>query len=145
VPIEIVEATPADLGVLCELERDVPGSEADPDLLPDAMRAGGVIIARSDGAIAGFVLFAPWFFGRMLVARVSVARDHRRKGIASLLLQHVMKRAGSAGLFISTNRSNTGAQRLYEKLGFERSGEIDNIDAGDPELIYFAKAGNSTG
>ena len=30
-------------------------------------------------------------------------------------------------------------QALCEKLGFVKSGWIDNLDEGDPEIIYFKR------
>jgi hypothetical protein len=32
-------------------------------------------------------------------------------------------------------------QNLCEKLGFVRSGCIENLDEGDPEIIYFKRMG----
>jgi ribosomal protein S18 acetylase RimI-like enzyme len=125
-----------DLEALLELERDVPGFESDPDLLPSALRSGVAFVAREHGAIVGFLLLAPWFFGRLFVSRLSVGRKDRRRGIGSLLLGDAMVRAGDADLFISANRSNATAQSLYLKLGFEPSGIVENLDEGDPELIY---------
>jgi RimJ/RimL family protein N-acetyltransferase len=43
------------------------------------------------------------------------------------------------GLFTSTNQSNIAMQRLCESCGFERSGIVENLDEGDPELIYFKR------
>jgi ribosomal protein S18 acetylase RimI-like enzyme len=135
-PIEVSEATPADLRALRDLERDVPGNESDPDTLPDALRSGRALLAREHGAIVGFVVFAPWFFGRRLISRLAVRREDRRRGIASLLLTDAKERAGDEDLFISANRSNVAAHSLYEKLGFEPSGIVENLDDGDPEVIY---------
>jgi ribosomal protein S18 acetylase RimI-like enzyme len=40
-------------------------------------------------------------------------------------------------LFTSTNESNIIAQKTYEANGFVRTGYIENLDEGDPEIIYF--------
>jgi hypothetical protein len=40
-------------------------------------------------------------------------------------------------LFTSTNESNIPMQQLCERLGYARSGLIENLDEGDPEIIYF--------
>ncbi len=39
-------------------------------------------------------------------------------------------------LFTSTNASNGAAQRLFASAGFVRSGQIEHLDEGDPELVY---------
>jgi RimJ/RimL family protein N-acetyltransferase len=40
-------------------------------------------------------------------------------------------------LFSSTNQSNDAMHKVYEANGFTKSGLIDNLDEGDPEIIYF--------
>jgi hypothetical protein len=34
-------------------------------------------------------------------------------------------------------------QNLCEKLGFARSGIIENLDVGDPEIVYFKRLSES--
>jgi hypothetical protein len=45
-------------------------------------------------------------------------------------------------LFTSTNLSNLPMQSLLAKRGYKLSGVIDNLDPGDPELVYFKFVGN---
>jgi hypothetical protein len=40
-------------------------------------------------------------------------------------------------LFSSANLSNVAAQRLFVRAGFIESGRVENLDPGDPEVIYF--------
>ena len=76
------------------------------------------------------------FFGHAFVALLAVRPEARRRGVASVLVGHVEAVCGSDRLFTSTNASNAAMQRLCDALGFERSGIIDNLDEGDPELVY---------
>ena len=39
-------------------------------------------------------------------------------------------------MFTSTNQSNLPMQRLCDRLGYVKSGYVENLDEGDPELIY---------
>lgn len=64
---------------------------------------------------------------------------HRRHGVATALMRHVESICPTAKLFTSTNESNTPMQRLCKTLGFVRSGWIENLDEGDPEIIYFKR------
>ena len=53
-----------------------------------------------------------------------VSADHRQKGIARLLINHVIeycKTTGRKKVVLSTAYDNINAQSLYEKLGFTRS------------------------
>ncbi|MGH9724672.1 MAG: GNAT family N-acetyltransferase, partial [Candidatus Acidiferrales bacterium] len=84
------------------------------------------------GAIAFHTRFFQCAFGSLLV----VAAHARRQGVASTLLEAVESQIGGKKLFASTNQSNTTAQALFQRVGFIRSGVIENLDPGDPELIF---------
>ena len=70
---------------------------------------------------------------------VSELPDKRRQGIATALVQVVEDRSSSGKLFTSTNRSNTAMRKLCDRLGFQPSGVVENLDNGDRELIYFKR------
>ena len=56
-------------------------------------------------------------------------------------MQHMEQTCTTAKLFTSTNQSNAPMQALLNKLGYRQSGFIENLDEGDPELIYFKRLG----
>ena len=61
-------------------------------------------------------------------------------GVGAALLAHCIELAGEAPkLWCTTNRSNTAMQGLLGKLGFIRSGQIDNLDENDPELVFLRR------
>ncbi|HXQ45399.1 MAG TPA: GNAT family N-acetyltransferase [Caulobacteraceae bacterium] len=93
-------------------------------------------IADIAGAPAGFALTSLGFFNRPMVELLVVAEEHRRKGIGLILLNHCEAVHTDDRIFASTNASNTAANALLAKAGFEGSGIVYNIDPGDPELIY---------
>jgi ribosomal protein S18 acetylase RimI-like enzyme len=52
-----------------------------------------------------------------------VKKEHRGTGVGEALLQHVLnfaKETGTKGVLLETGEENAVAQRLYEKMGFER-------------------------
>ncbi len=56
---------------------------------------------------------------------VAVFPQHRGKGVATTLLEALLeeaRRRGGEFLSLEVRPSNTGAVRLYEKLGFRREG-----------------------
>jgi len=58
------------------------------------------------------------------------------RGLATALMRAAELDCQSGKLFTSTNQSNVPMQRLCDRLGFVKSGYIENLDEGDPELIY---------
>ena len=77
------------------------------------------------------------FFGCDFVELLAVAASARRHGIGSLLLQQAVGLSSTIRIFTSTNRSNTRMIGLLEKEGWQFSGQLEGIDEGDPELVYY--------
>jgi ribosomal protein S18 acetylase RimI-like enzyme len=93
-------------------------------------------IADVGGVPAGFALTSHAFFYQPFIELLVVAEAHRRKGVALMLLNQCAAAHDSDRIFVSTNASNTAANALFAKAGFEGSGIAYNLDPGDPELIY---------
>ena len=68
-----------------------------------------------------------------------VARDYRRRGVGSALLEQVERLCKTQKLFTSTNLSNSSMQALLSRRGYVHSGVIHNLDEGDPEVVYFKR------
>jgi hypothetical protein len=56
--------------------------------------------------------------------------------VASALISACAADAPANKLFTSTSTSNIAARALFVHAGFEPSGMIDNLDEGDPEIVY---------
>jgi GNAT superfamily N-acetyltransferase len=91
------------------------------------------------GRVAGFAVFAPSFFGRWFIELLVVHPEHRRRDVATALVRRCGAECPEGGLLTSTNRSNAPMRRLLEGLGYEGSGYVENLDRGDPELIFFKR------
>lgn len=113
------------------LERDVTGRSA----------GGAVLLAESDGAIAGTVsvLRAGTPLARQAVddeaelRLLAVAPEARGTGLGRILVaaaQEVALEWGASSLVLDTGTRNTTAQRLYERHGFERVEGSPDLDHG---------------
>src|SRR5579872_1717444 len=100
------------------------------------LRAGHALVAERDGVLAGFAIHHRHFFQRDFLALLIVEPWCRRSGVATALLRAVEKRCAGADLFTSTNASNQTMRQALKRWGFRATGRIDNIDPGDPELVF---------
>ncbi len=97
------------------------------------------MVAPGRHANPGFrplAIFAPSFLDQWFVELLVVHPDYRRRGVATALMTHCASVCPAEKLFTSTNESNTPMRRLLSKLGYAPSGYVDNLDEGDPELIF---------
>lgn len=109
------------------------------DFLTETVRKRQCYIAREGWDVLGFAVLTREFFGQYFVDLLIVHPEQRRKGVASALMQHIERIVPTDRLFTSTNESNAPMQALCERLGFVKSGWIDNLDEGDPEIVYFKR------
>jgi GNAT superfamily N-acetyltransferase len=98
-----------------------------------------LLLARSDGRVVGSgqLRFETKENGRHRaeIAKVMVAPDQRRRGIATGLMARLESAAADAGitlLYLDTSEGPGGARALYETLGYEYAGGVPGY-ALDPD------------
>jgi ribosomal protein S18 acetylase RimI-like enzyme len=96
-------------------------------------------VAAVDGAVVGYCAITAEFFGRPFIAMLMIDPRYRRHGFGEALLICVRSKLPAGDLFTSTNASNVAMQMLLLKAGFRPSGYIDNLDHGDPEVVFHQK------
>jgi len=104
-----------------------------------ALGQGRCVVARVDGVVRGFLVTDDRFFGHTFIELLHIHPGFRRRGIAAALMRAAELDAATEKLFASTNQSNIPMQRLCEKIGFIRSGMVENLDEGDPEIFFFKR------
>ena len=107
--------------------------------LTDAVKRHECYIVREGWDVIGYAVLTQSFFGQYFIELLIIHPDRRGKGAATTLIQHIEKIVPAEKLFTSSNQSNAPMQALCEKLGFVKSGWIDNLDEGDPEIVYFKR------
>lgn len=90
----------------------------------EALKGGNALVlgvfSRGDMSIKGYGVFYH-SADQAEVNSFAIASDHRRKGLATLLLKKavgILKDGGAKKLFLEVRRSNEGAIRFYEKQRF---------------------------
>jgi len=139
-----VTIRPADPADVAAIEAVDPVASHDDDrrrFIAERVAAGQTLVAVVDDAldgdaIVGYLVMDHGFFGRGFVAMLCVHPERRRRGIGQALMRHAEVACRTPRIFTSTNRSNLPMQRLLAGLGYRRSGMVDDLDPGDPELVY---------
>jgi hypothetical protein len=78
-----------------------------------------------------------YFFGRDFIELLVVDPAVRRAGIDRVLLRQALAIACTSQVFTSTNTSNQAMRSLLRAEGWSLSGELDGLDEGDPELVFY--------
>ena len=103
-------------------------------------RAWG-IVAEYQMQLVGFAQFTHWN-GRGEISDLIVSLPHQGQGIGSALILYMLNLARQqqiALVEIGVARSNPGALRLYQKLGFVEQYEIEiDLGKGKEPVVYLA-------
>lgn len=134
--IILEKATAKDIDSVGIIDAMVLGHTGRRAQLQQAIYDRQCFVAKVDQAVAGFLIWDNSFFGQAFISLLMVHPRYRQHGIGTHLMQHVEAIIPAKRWFTSTNLSNKRMQRLCEKLGYQRSGFIDNLDEGDPEIVY---------
>ena len=138
--MEITTAISSDIPQLCLLLDSLFAQEAEfkPDhqaqtrglsAIIDNTDIGDILVAHETGQIIGMINLL-YTISTALGERVAILEDmviadsHRDRGVGSKLLDYALEFAKAQGcqrVTLLTDHDNTGAQRFYERHGFERS------------------------
>ena len=137
--IDIRQAVEADQLAICSFYHIAQYDDKQKQFIIDAVSSGHCFVAVVDGNVVGFIVLDYTFYACGFISLLYVHPDFRRQGIGSQLIRHAETICQTEKLFTSTNESNVPMQGLLCKLGYVRSGTIENLDEGDPEWVYFKR------
>ena len=102
-----------------------------------SVASGTCFVAVAEDEVIGYGVLNYTFYSNGCVDMLYVHSGHRRHGAGAALLRHMESLCQTPKLFSSTNLSNLPMQSLLAKSEYVLSGVIDNLDEGDPEIVYF--------
>jgi GNAT superfamily N-acetyltransferase len=123
-------AVPADSALLAGVD------PARRDRIDAAIARSRCWAAELDGRVVGYAIVSREFFERDFIELLVVDAAHRRRGAGDCLLSAIERAVRGDRLFTSTNESNAPMRALLAKRGWLPSGRIENLDDGDPELVF---------
>ncbi|WP_448950969.1 N-acetyltransferase family protein [Labrys neptuniae] len=131
-------AVAADHDRLCAIDSVAETSPERRDHIRGWLEAAQCHVVETQSGLAAYGVLTSHFFGHPFIKMVMVGRDFRRQGLGAAIIRHFQSITAGGKLFSSTNMSNTPMQKLFARQGFKPSGYVDNLDEGDPEIIFVA-------
>lgn len=92
-------------------------------------------IARLDNEIIGYIAISK-VLDVVDILSIVVKEEYKRKGIATLLLEHIFKLDNISKIMLEVRQSNLVAIRFYEKLGFIQIHTRKNYYSDNHEDAY---------
>ena len=121
--VRIRAAVAADLAAITDIESRSFSNPWQPDTFPSLLkqeRAEVLVAEDSEAGVVGYTVLW-WVFDQAELANLAVRKDHRGRGIGSLLLDQAITHAETQeveSLFLEVRVSNESAYRLYSDRGF---------------------------
>ncbi|MBS0412587.1 MAG: GNAT family N-acetyltransferase [Proteobacteria bacterium] len=133
----IRRATRADLPALARVDPLLDTQAGRADHIGDLLDLGLSWLAEDAGGNPlGYVVASTHFFARPFVDLLVVDENQRRRGVGTALMAQCEAAHDDDRLFTSTNESNQPMRALLAQAGYQVSGVIENLDPGDPELVF---------
>jgi [ribosomal protein S18]-alanine N-acetyltransferase len=108
-------------------------------IIRDPNREVYVAVTGETNSVVGFVVLVMQGAFVGYIQSLAVDDGWRGHGIGTALMEFVERRVlrDQPNVFICASSFNPGAQRLYERLGYRRVGELtDFMVAGHSEILY---------
>ena len=121
--IEIIRMNESHVSAVAELERQ-NFSEPWPEIAVRSELTNKLalwLVAVEDGVVAGYV-GSQTVLQEADMMNIAVADTHRRRGIARMLVEELIRQLDAYQLTLEVRSSNAPAIALYEKLGFTQVG-----------------------
>ncbi len=126
-----------ELDEIVNLDREIIGSDRRQVYIKKAIEDDRCIVVKNECSIVGFLIFTTDFFECSFISLIVIKPTERRKGYATSLIKYLLSVSPTKKIFSSTNQSNNKMQKVFKATGFIQSGFVENLDEGDPEIIYF--------
>ena len=135
--IKIRDANYSDRDAILAIDEIAQCEQERIDFIDRVLDSATCLVADSSGTVIAYGVLEYSFFGNGFISMVYVAKSARRRGVGRSLMRALANQCKTSKLFTSTNESNSAMRALLATLGYVPSGVIENLDPGDPELVFF--------
>jgi ribosomal protein S18 acetylase RimI-like enzyme len=136
---KIRSASPGDIDAIYAFDTIAQTEPTRRAFIDRAVRSGQCVVIENNVLIVAYGVLEYTFFECGFISMMYVHPQFRHQGFGEKLVRYLEGQCRAEKLFTSTNQSNLVMQRLLEKLGYQPSGIVENLDEDDPELIYFKR------
>jgi predicted acetyltransferase len=133
----VLKAKFGDIENIVAVDKEIISNDSRRAYISKAVEEDRCIVVKNNNEIFGFLIFNTNFFDCSFISLIMVSPSERRKGYATSLIDYFVQLSPAKKVFSSTNQSNKDMQKVFIENGFVQSGVIENLDEGDPEIIYF--------
>ena len=137
--VKIRPGQPADAEILKAVDSVAPLDATRAEFIGKWLREDKVVVAEADGRVVGYAVFNHAFFHQGQAEMLMVHPEYRGRRIGEQLLKALEEMCDTPKFFVTTNLSNHRMQRLLLRMGYSACGYIDELDPGDPELVFVKK------
>ena len=135
-PIKIRKGVTKDARSIKSIDTIVPINSSRAELIDKWLKNDIVLVAELDNLIVGYGVINHEFFRQNQIDMLMISQEYRGKRIGENLLLSLEQYADTNKLFVTTNLSNHIMHKLLLRIGYKPCGYIDELDPGDPELVF---------
>lgn len=117
-------------------------AQADPPRLKFINRvlaARQCYIVEQREIIIGYGALEYSFYDHGFISMLYIHKTFRQQGFGTQMMRYFESICQTKKIFASTNQSNKPMQALLKSIEYQPSGIIENLDEGDPELVYWKR------
>jgi ribosomal protein S18 acetylase RimI-like enzyme len=138
-------AIPSDAETIISFDHVALSESSRVEFIKRSINSGQCYVIEYDERVVAYGVLEYSFYECGFISMLFVHAEFRRRGFGSELMIYLERSCKTEKLFTSTNKSNKAMQELLEGIGYQRSGVVENLDEGDPEIIYFKQPGDQAG
>jgi ribosomal-protein-alanine N-acetyltransferase len=105
----------------------------------------GFLVAQQDNIVVGYIIFWIRYEEEGHIISLAVDKNYRKRGIARELVNNaidIFTKCNVTEIKLEVRKSNKGARKFYQKMGFEEKKILENYYEDGEEAVIMKKEVN---